>query len=143
MKKFFLLLFLHSTLYIVNCFSQQYGWVDTSNNLPSSNGTASLSNMHWLNENERWICSSALGEIYHTTDGGQTFTTQTTQYSTSAIHMLNTSEGYAGGLNGRVYRTTDSGVTWNVIGSIGGTLLSINFAPSSDTGYCCGYTGKI
>ena len=36
---------------------------------------------------------------------------------TNAIHMLNTSEGYAGGLNGRVYRTTDGGVTWNVLGS--------------------------
>jgi photosystem II stability/assembly factor-like uncharacterized protein len=143
MKKILLLLILNSTFLIVNCYSQQYGWVDISNNLPSSNGTASLSDMHWLNENEGWICSSALGEIYHTTDGGQSFTTQTTQYSTYSIYMLSSTEGYAGGLNGRVYRTTNGGTNWNVLGSIGGTLLSISFPPSSTTGYCSGYSGRI
>jgi len=124
-------------------FAQQYGWVNISNNLPNSTGTVSLSDMYWLNDNEGWICSSATGEIYHTTDGGSTFTTQTTQYYTNAIHMLSSTEGYAGGLNGRVYRTTDGGTTWNVLGSIGGTLLSISFPPSSTTGYCSGYTGRI
>jgi hypothetical protein len=57
--------------------------------------------------------------------------------------MLNSNEGYAGGFNGRIYRTTNGGGTWNVIGSIGATLLSISFPPSSTTGYCCGYSGKI
>lgn len=125
------------------CYSQQYGWVDISNNLPDSSGIASLSDMYWINDNEGWICSSAKGEIYHTTDGGQTFTIQTTQFYTNAIWMLSANEGYAGGYNGRVYRTTDGGATWNVHGSIGGSLLSISFPPSSDTGYCCGDNGKI
>ncbi len=134
-------LFLYGLLTI--CYSQQYGWIDISDNLPDSSGTVTLSDMYWLNDNEGWICSGLKGEIYHTTDGGSTYSTQTTQYPTYAIHMLNSSEGYAGGLNGRVYRTTDGGGTWNVLGSIGGTLLSISFPPSSDTGYCCGYSGKI
>jgi photosystem II stability/assembly factor-like uncharacterized protein len=125
------------------CFSQQSGWVDISNNLPDSTGIASLSDMYWINDTVGWICSSFKGEIYHTTDGGNTFTTQTTQYYTNAIWMLNASEGYAGGKEGRVYHTTDNGVTWNVIGSIGGTLSSISFPPSSDTGYCSGDNGKI
>jgi hypothetical protein len=103
-----------------NSFAQQYSWVDISNNLPASTGTSSLSDLYFINDTEGWICSSALGEIYHTTDGGQTFAIQTTQYSTNAIHMLNSKEGYAGGLNGRVYRTTDGGGTWNLLGSIGG-----------------------
>jgi photosystem II stability/assembly factor-like uncharacterized protein len=123
--------------------AQQYGWVNISNNLPNSTGTVSLSDMYWINDNEGWICSSALGEIYHTTDGGSSYTTQKTQYSTNTIQMLNSSEGYAGGYNGRVYRTIDGGSTWGVLGSIGGTLLSISFPPSSATGYCCGYGGKI
>jgi photosystem II stability/assembly factor-like uncharacterized protein len=143
MKKLFLLIIVHSTLYIVHCFSQQYGWVDISNNLPSSNGTVTLSDMHWISDNEGWICSGFLGEIYHTTDGGQTFETQTTQYSTNAIYMLNSSEGYAGGWNGRVYKTTNGGVNWVVHGSIGNTLLDIDFLPNSDSGYCSGYNGKI
>lgn len=126
-----------------NGYAQQYGWVNIGDNLPSSSGSASLSDLYFISDTEGWICSSALGEIYHTTDGGQTFTTQTTQYYTNAIHMLNSSEGYAGGYNGRVYRTTDGGATWNILGSTGGTLLSISFPPSSDTGYCSGDYGKI
>ena len=124
-------------------FAQQYGWIPISHNLPNSAGTVTLTDMHWISQNEGWICSGFTGEIYHTSDGGQTFTTQTTQYSTYAIHMLNSNEGYAGGFNGRIYRTTNGGGTWNVIGSIGATLLSISFPPSSTTGYCCGYSGKI
>jgi photosystem II stability/assembly factor-like uncharacterized protein len=123
--------------------AQQYGWVNISNNLPNSTGTVSLSDMYWINDNEGWICSSAIGEIYHTTDGGSTFTTQTTDYYTNAIHMLNSNEGYAGGYNGRVYRTTNGGTTWVYLSSIGSSLLSISFPTSSTTGYCSGYTGKI
>jgi len=142
-KKFLLVLILNFSFLTVNCFSQQYGWVDISSNLPTSIGTASLSDMNWLNENEGWICSSALGEIYHTTDGGQTFETQTTQFYTNAIYMLNSFIGYAGGQQGRVYKTTDGGTNWFVHGSIGNTLLDIDFPPNSESGYCCGDAGKI
>jgi photosystem II stability/assembly factor-like uncharacterized protein len=117
--------------------------VNISNNLPNSTGTVTLPDMYWINDNEGWICSGINGEIYHTTDGGQTFTIQTTQYYTNAIHILNSNEGYAGGFNGRVYRTTDGGGSWNVLGSIGLSLRSISFPPSSSTGYCCGDGGKI
>lgn len=143
MKSNILLVMLISLISFSKSNAQQYGLVNIGGNLPSSSGTASLSDLYFINDNKGWICSSALGEIYHTTDGGQTFTTQTTQNYTNAIHMLNSSEGYAGGYNGRVYRTTDGGATWNVLGSIGGTLLSISFPPSSDTGYCSGDYGKI
>ncbi|KAF5050625.1 Ycf48-like protein [anaerobic digester metagenome] len=143
MKSNILLVMLISLISFSKSNAQQYGLVNIGGNLPSSSGTASLSDLYFINDNKGWICSSALGEIYHTTDGGQTFTTQTTQNYTNAIHMLNSSEGYAGGYNGRVYRTTDGGATWNVLGSIGGTLLSISFPPSSTTGYCSGYSGRI
>ena len=126
-----------------NGYAQQYGWVNIGGNLPSSSGTTTLPDLYFVNDNEGWICSGLLGEIYHTTDGGSTYTTQTTQYYTNAIHMLSSTEGYAGGLNGRVYRTTDGGGTWNVLGSIGSSLRSISFSPSSDSGYCCGDGGKI
>jgi len=123
-------------------FTQQYGWVNIGGNLPSSNGTVSLSDLYFISDTEGWICSGGLGEIYHTTNGGSTYSTQTTQYYTNAIHMLNSNEGYAGGFNGRVYRTTDGGSTWVYLSSIGSSLLSISFPPSSTTGYCCGDGGK-
>jgi photosystem II stability/assembly factor-like uncharacterized protein len=99
--------------------------------------------MSWVSATEGWVASSAIGEIYHTTDGGQNFGTQTTQYYTNAIQMLSSTEGYAGGLKGQVYYTTNGGMSWNAIGSIGGTLLSISFPPGSATGYCSGDSGKI
>ncbi len=143
MKKLFLFLILNSAFLTLNCYSQQYGWMDISNNLPSSNGTSGLSDLHFISDDEGWICSNTLGEIYHTTDGGQTFSTQTTQYYTCAIYMLNSSEGYAGGANGRVYKTTNGGTIWLVHGSIGGPLRDMDFPPNSDSGYCCGDQGKI
>jgi Photosynthesis system II assembly factor YCF48 len=143
LKKHIVLAILMLLITVSTSFAQQYGWVNISNNLPNSTGTVTLPDMYWINDNEGWICSGINGEIYHTTDGGQSFTTQTTQYSTYSIYMLSSTEGYAGGLNGRVYRTTNGGDTWSVIGSIGGTLLSISFPPSSTIGYCCGYSGKI
>lgn len=130
-------------MFSVSCFAQQYGWVDLSDRLPVSNGTASLSDMHWISDNEGWICSGATGEIYHSIDGGQTFEIQTTQFYTNAIYMLNAQVGYAGGYNGRVYKTINGGANWTVHGSIGGTLLDIDFPPESDSGYCCGYNGRV
>jgi photosystem II stability/assembly factor-like uncharacterized protein len=75
-------------------------------------------------------------------DGGETFEIQTTQYPTEAIYMINENEGYAGGANGRVYRTTDGGANWIAIGSIGATLADIDFATTTQ-GYCCGDNGQV
>ena len=80
--------------------------------------------------------------ILHTTDGGETFEIQTTQYPTEAIYMIDENEGYAGGANGRVYRTTDGGENWIAIGSISVTLTDIDFATTTQ-GYCCGDDGAV
>ena len=143
MKKIVLSLIATISVLCTPCDSQQYGWVDIGKNLPNSSGTVTLPDMYWVSENEGWICSGILGEIYHTTDGGKTFTTQTTQFYTNAIHMLNSKEGYAGGYNGRMYRTTDGGGTWTAIGTIGSSIRSISFPLGSSVGYCCGDIGKI
>lgn len=143
MKRQIFVLVLMIIMFSANCFAQQYGWVDISDRLPVSNGTTSLSDMHWISDNEGWICSGATGEIYHSVDGGETFEVQSTQFYTNAIYMLNALEGYAGGYNGNVYRTIDGGSNWILIGSIAQTLTSISFSPSSEVGYCCGFHGKI
>jgi len=125
------------------CNAQQYGWVDISSNLPVSAHNKGLSALYFINDYEGWICTSDSNVIYHTSDGGSTFTTQSTLYYTKAIYMLNDTLGYAGGYGGYVFRTTNGGSTWTSIGSIGKTLTSISFPLSSTTGYCCGYSGKV
>lgn len=123
--------------------AQQYGWVDISANVPGPVAFHDLSDLFFINDNVGWITSSSHNMVYHTTDGGMTFTTQTTTLPTNAIHMLSATEGYCGGQSGFVYRTTDGGLTWNYHGTITTTLNDIAFPPTGTTGYACGFNGKI
>ena len=123
-------------------------WINLSSNIQSVTakseyGIHSYGDVFFVDENEGWVASNSIAEIYHTTDGGDTWEVQTTEYDTSAIWMLNKNEGYAGGWYGRVYRTTDGGKNWNAIGSMGITVADISFAPTGGTGYCCGLNGNI
>ena len=118
----------------------QPAWHDISANIP---GTPDLSDVYFVSDNEGWITSSSHAEIYHTTDGGETFEIQTTLYTCNAIHMLNENVGYAGGASGFIYKTTDGGEHWTHHGSISTTLADISFPPTGDTGYACGFNGNI
>lgn len=118
-------------------------WIDISSNIQSVTakseyGIHSYGDVFFVDENEGWVTSNSIAEIYHTTDGGETWEVQKTEYNTNAIWMLNKNEGYAGGLYGRVYRTTDGGKNWNAIGSIGITLTDISFSSGASTGFACG-----
>ncbi len=137
MKNLFLLILLTSTS--LSTISQQYGWKDISANIPTQ---TDLSDVYFVSDNEGWITSSFHAEIYHTTDGGETFEIQTTQYSCNAIYMINENEGYAGGENGRVYYSTDGGLNWPAIGSTGNPLLDLDFATASQ-GYACADHGTV
>lgn len=123
-------------------FSQEYGWVDLSDNLPDN--AFPITDIFFLNENEGWVTASSVSEIYHTTDGGLTFETQTTLQPSQTIYMLNELEGFAGGQSGAVHHTSDGGETWNLINNfLPGTIFSMSFPPDSDTGYICGNDGWV
>jgi len=145
-----------STLILLTVFTvanavhgQNFGWKDISVNIPEFpyDTVATLTDVFFVNDNEGWITTNHSNNdtaaILHTTDGGETFEVQTTQYSCNAIHMLNENVGYAGGKSGLVYRTTNGGENWIAIGSISATLADISFPPMGDTGYCCGINGNI
>jgi photosystem II stability/assembly factor-like uncharacterized protein len=136
------LLFLTSCF--TNLYAQTYGWIYLGNNIPGDSLFHDLSDIYFINDVEGWVTSSSHAEIYHTTDGGETFEVQTTAFPCNAIWMLNENEGYAGGQSGFVYRTTDGGTNWNFHGTITTTLTDISFPPQpADTGYACGFNGKI
>jgi hypothetical protein len=126
-------------------------WINLSNNInPVSSlyeeyGYTDFLDVFFINEREGWVTSGSVPEIYHTTDGGQTWEMQTTQLSCEAIWMLDENEGYAGGKSGFVYRTIDGGDNWIYHGTIGATLLDITFprTGNTDTGYACGFNGAI
>jgi len=120
------------------------GWTDLSDNIPGPSDIG-LSDVHFIGQ-EGWISASwprDSGVVFHTTDGGETFEVQHTRYGVLSLDMLDTETGFGCGYEGRVYHTTHGGDTWPAIGSAGGTTVSIDFPPGSDTGYCCGLNGNI
>lgn len=135
----------------VNCdfnagYNRAYGWVDISSNLYSINGyyCPNLSDVYFLDENEGWITSSQ--DIYHTTDGGQTFDEQLLPLEgdyASAIFMLNEDLGYAGSSGGWVYKTVNGGIDWAIHGLTGSWISDIDFPPDSDIGYSTGDNGSF
>lgn len=142
MKKYFFL-FPFALCLVTFSFSQEYGWVDLSQNIPTQ-GANLLPDIFFIDENEGWVTSSSQFEIYHTTDGGLTFEVQTTFQSINAIYMLDKNKGYAGGQSGIVFYTNNGGDTWNLINnSLPSTIRGLAFPPDSDTGFICGDNGWV
>lgn len=56
MEKIILFLILHSTFYIVNCFSQQYGWVNIGDHLPNTVSTVTITDIA-MSGDSMWITS--------------------------------------------------------------------------------------
>jgi photosystem II stability/assembly factor-like uncharacterized protein len=121
--------------------AQQYGWTDISANVP---GDPDFSDVFFVSDDEGWISVSSGPEIYHTTDGGETFEIQETSLgtSTAAIYMIDDNEGYTGGGSGFVYRTLDGGTNWDLLGAMSSSLNELDFA-SSTQGYACGDNGAV
>ncbi len=121
------------------------GWMDLSDNVtPAAEGTY-FTDVCFVSRTEGWITSGSCGEIYHTTDGGNTFEVQTVAYVgyLNAIDMQSATTGYAAGEGGVVFMTTNGGADWNIIGSMGGQTLSLDCPPSGDTCYAGGTNGRM
>ncbi len=134
---------------ICNCKSDTYTWTNIGTNLPDNLSTQTLTAISIIGDS-MWVCSGygtylnqTPGEVYFSTDRGKTFTIQSTLYGTHALKMLNSKVGYCGGVEGQIYKTTNSGIDWVRTFSFGRTLMSIDFPPNSDTGFCSGFTGGV
>lgn len=134
----YILLFIISQI----SFSQEYSWIDISNNLPDAD--AAYTDVFALG-NDVWITTFSELEIYYNNAGGTTnFTTYTTPARFLSIHMISSTVGYAGAYGGNVYRTADGGVNWTLLFPLtGSTVNAITFPPTdAEPGYCCGENGK-
>jgi len=139
MKKLILFSILTFAFFAIS-FSQEYGWKKI--NTDTITGTIDFTDVFFVSENEGWITTNTTNNIFKTNDGGLSFITQTTQYGTQAVYAFDTTYAYSGGLNGRIYYTSDGGLNWPAIGSIGITLNDLDFASSSQ-GYACGNSGAV
>jgi photosystem II stability/assembly factor-like uncharacterized protein len=74
-----------------------------------------------------WLVSAA-GQIFHTSDGGTTWTQQAEGMpGLRSIDFLDDHRGFAGTLTGKLYGTTDGGVRWTDI---------TNSLPKTARGFC-------
>lgn len=138
-----LLLFTFAFCLSTFTFAQEYGWIDLSQKISNQNSTL-LTDIHFIDENEGWVTTSSFAEIYHTTDGGQTFEIQTLQMPAHQIHMLDKNRGYAGGQSGTVFYTNNSGKNWKLINDfLPSTVRGLTFPAKSDTGFICGDSGWV
>jgi len=146
MKKIILiLLFINFSI----SFSEQYGWTNIGERLPNTLSTATISSIAVIGDSI-WVTSgygtyqnNVPGEIYFSSDRGKSFSIQSTKYGTHSICMLDSKRGYCVGVEGQIYRTSNGGDNWERWTSLGRTLMSIDFPPNSDTGYCTGFTGGV
>jgi hypothetical protein len=126
-------------------YIRAYGWVDISENLFPVGGAAGgcLSSL-WFIGNEGWITNScSYAEIYHTTDGGETWDVQTPLAECHDIWMLSSEVGYAGGVSGLLCKTTDGGQHWNFFAVAPSQIRSIAFSPDGSMGWVGGAEGWL
>ena len=126
-------------------YTRAYGWVDISENLFKVGNAAgsNLNDLHFIG-NEGWVVNSwAFSEIYHTTDGGQTWEIQEPLTPCNAIHMVSATEGYTAGQSGIVQKTVDGGNTWSFYGIQPSTIDALWFSEDGTNGWACGREGWI
>ncbi|TRZ64535.1 T9SS C-terminal target domain-containing protein [bacterium] len=87
----------------------------------------------FTNTNTGYVSTATLNYIFKTTNGGTSWTTQTTiaNQQIISIKFPSASSGWAGDVNGDIIKTTNAGVNWNVIGYAPGKFTKI-FAFSTD-----------
>ena len=95
---------------------------------------------HFVDASNGWMVGSSssvdnINTIYHTTDGGSTWTPQFTQtlynganVSFNAIYFSDLNHGWAVGNAGEVIKTTDGGTTWTWVTNTGMTTSSASRA---------------
>ncbi|MDI6765472.1 MAG: YCF48-related protein [Bacteroidota bacterium] len=106
--------------------------------------TATIYDIDFVNENTGWLVGNN-GMIVKTTDGGESWITQTSGTSEHlfGVDFVNNLTGWAVGNNGIIRETTDGGTTWNAQASnVNAALYDINFV-NDQLGLIAGASGII
>lgn len=86
------------------------------------------------------------GQVARTTDGGNTWTPVSAGWGSAAgyeIFIVDSSVIYICGAGGRISKSTNAGLTFTQLPSLGTTTLYSMYFFSADTGYVVGSSGKI
>lgn len=110
----------------------------------------SLMSFYFINDQTGWaaggVGTSNITRITKTTDGGNTWPTQyysTTNGMVMKISFVDNNTGWAATLNGRVLKTTNSGVNWLLIYTVNSSSLTCCKFINQLTGWVAGTSGKV
>lgn len=128
-----------------NLYSQNTLWENISDKIPGDS-LNNLSDVFWGGTHVAWIASDSLPELYMTWDAGETWEIKQTPSPISAFRFNEmNSDGIACGIDGSIYKTTNNGDDWILIGSTGYPIndFSIAYQYFDWEGYICGDSGKV
>ena len=88
-------------------------------------------------------CSAWLGEIFKTTNAGETWQSTHTSQSLEGLWFTNANTGTIVGYNGTIIRTTDGGESWVHQNPGPSTWYFGCYFENQNTGYVTGYSGTL
>lgn len=103
----------------------------------------SISDFHFINETDGFA-AGAFGAFAKTTDGGATWTTSVSPFSSGlyTVWFISSTTGFVAGLSNQIGKTTDGGATWSETTLASATAFNeIQF--SGNTGIAAGFFGMI
>lgn len=136
---------------------------DKGSLLKTTNGGQSFTTLHipadmstyyavyFKTANEGWVTGKTTGKIFHTTDGGITWSTFTVPGVTAAksyyeFFFTSATTGYALGVPTRSVKTTDGGLTWTIMADAGlaaNNNLNCAFFQSDSLGFAGSGSGQV
>ncbi|RPI13781.1 MAG: T9SS C-terminal target domain-containing protein [Ignavibacteriae bacterium] len=110
----------------------------------TTGGANYLKELFFIDENNGFaVGGSFVGEVIKTTNGGLNWAlVYNSDYALISVYFLNLSTGFAGAENGRVYKTTDAGNTWNSMWSPSSLDINAIEFVNANTGFGFG-TGSV
>jgi photosystem II stability/assembly factor-like uncharacterized protein len=99
----------------------------------------------YVTPNNNVYVSNSAGEFFKSIDGGASFSKLKTFPNAPPycdIHFVDNNTGYIG-VGKKIYKTTDAGVTWNVVVALGGASLSELHFTDASHGWACGNNGTV
>ncbi|HET9644974.1 MAG TPA: YCF48-related protein [Burkholderiaceae bacterium] len=110
---------------------------------PQRQSIPSPADLHFIDEQRGWLVSMT-GSIYHSEDGGQTWSEQARlPYRWTTVRFANSQVGVALGNDGIIARTTDGGATWTLKYSGTPQELRRMVFSNESTGWAVGTSGAV
>lgn len=115
LQKYFFITF----FFFLNLAAAQVQW--TALSIPFDNQNQRFDDVFFIDDNIGWAANGYFATVYKTIDGGATWSAQVSETDLGTSHyfrnieFLNNNIGFLGTLNGKFYKTTDSGVNWSEV----------------------------